>query len=88
MLAENQRKMLLFRAKHRGCKETDHILGRYVMRFIDEFQRDELKTLEKLLEVDDNTFYSWCCYGYDGDDLKIKDMVIRVNEFNQQQFSA
>lgn len=86
MPLKSQRKKLLFRSKHRGCKETDYILGAFVMEYINEFSKEELHTLEELLDIDDNTFYTWICNGYDGDNAKTKALIGRIYEFNQKQF--
>jgi lipid-A-disaccharide synthase len=55
-------KKLLYRSVHRGCKETDYILGGFAKRYLHLLNDSELAEYEKLIEVDDNTFYSWLTY--------------------------
>ena len=44
---------------HRGSKEMDLLLGNFVKKYVDEFNVNELKDLEKLLFVDDEVLYKW-----------------------------
>ena len=44
---------------HRGSKEMDLLLGNFVKRNIDKFNNNELKDLEKLLFIEDETIYKW-----------------------------
>jgi antitoxin CptB len=61
MLSKEQqlRKKLLYRAIHRGCKETDIIIGKFAESEIESLNSSELLDLEKLLEIDDGTIYKW-----------------------------
>ncbi len=52
-------KKAIYRAKHRGGKEADFLLGGFVDThgpFLDE---KELIELNLILEYDDNTIFSW-----------------------------
>ncbi len=57
MSNENLTKQLLYRSVHRGCKETDFLVG--------EFAKSELKKINdlelfgKFLEEDDVKIYDW-----------------------------
>ncbi|XGA08019.1 MAG: succinate dehydrogenase assembly factor 2 [Wolbachia endosymbiont of Xenopsylla cheopis] len=53
------RKKLLYRSLHRGCKETDILLGRFAAKFIDHFSDYELGEYEKIVDLDDHELY---CY--------------------------
>ncbi|MFN5382278.1 MAG: succinate dehydrogenase assembly factor 2 [Alphaproteobacteria bacterium] len=53
------RKKLLYRAIHRGCKETDIIIGKFAESEIEHLNSAQLQDLEKLLEIDDGTIYNW-----------------------------
>lgn len=55
----NIKKRLLYRSAHRGCKETDILLGNFAISELDSMSDLELKTYEKLLEVDDVDIYNW-----------------------------
>ena len=53
------KKKIIYRSIHRGTKEMDLLLGNFVKKYIDEFNVDELKDLEKLLFIEDDVLYKW-----------------------------
>ncbi|NUY39843.1 succinate dehydrogenase assembly factor 2 [Wolbachia endosymbiont of Litomosoides brasiliensis] len=53
------RKKLTYRSWHRGCKETDILLGHFVLKYLDKFSLDELIEYEKIVDLDDYELY---CY--------------------------
>ena len=53
------KKKLIYRSCHRGCKETDFMLGKFVICDINKLNEMELKQLTKLLEESDNDIYHW-----------------------------
>jgi antitoxin CptB len=53
-----RRKRLLFRCWHRGTREMDLILGRFVDSAIATLSDDELAQLERLSEVPDPDLYA------------------------------
>ena len=53
------KKKIIYRAMHRGSKEMDLLLGKFVNRYINEFNSSELKDLEKLLFMEDELIYKW-----------------------------
>ena len=61
MMANNEilKKQIIYRSMHRGTKEMDLLLGNFVKKYIDEFNTDELKDLEKLLFIEDEIIYKW-----------------------------
>ena len=61
MMANNEtlKKQIIYRSMHRGSKEMDLLLGNFVKKYIDEFNVDELKDLEKLLFIEDDVLYKW-----------------------------
>lgn len=56
---EIRRKRLLFRSWHRGCKETDLILGSFAERELPVMNVDDLTLFEALLEEDDADIWAW-----------------------------
>jgi len=54
-----RRKRLLFRAWHRGTKETDLMVGHFVARHIAAFTEDQLDELETVLEHLDVDMQEW-----------------------------
>ena len=53
------KKQIIYRSKHRGTKEMDILLGNFVKTYINEFNDNELKDLERLLSIEDATIYDW-----------------------------
>ena len=53
------KKQIIYRSKHRGTKEMDILLGNFVKTYINEFNDNELKDLEKLLSIEDEIIYDW-----------------------------
>ena len=54
-----RRKLLLWRANHRGTKEMDVLLGGFVRDNIASMQPSELDELERLIDVPDPELMSW-----------------------------
>ncbi len=52
-------KRLRYRSWHRGCKETDLILGTYCDRHIESLNEADLQRYEALLDEDDADIWSW-----------------------------
>lgn len=50
---------LSYRSLHRGCKETDFLLGKYGEAFLETMNLDELKLFESFLDEDDMAIYDW-----------------------------
>lgn len=52
-------KRLRYRSWHRGCKETDLVLGRYCDARIDALDEAALQRFEALLDEDDADIWAW-----------------------------
>lgn len=52
-------KRLTYRGWHRGCKETDLVLGTYCSRNLEQLDEDKLLILEKFMDEDDAEIWSW-----------------------------
>ena len=50
---------MLFRATHRGTKETDRLVGGFVTPRIARFTDDELDVLERIMELPDVDLADW-----------------------------
>ena len=53
------KKQIIYRSMHRSTKEMDLLLGNFVKKYVEKFDIDELKDLEKLLFFDDDVIYNW-----------------------------
>ncbi len=56
---EARRKRILFRAWHRGTREMDLLMGRYVESVIETVPEPELDALEAVIALDDHDLYGW-----------------------------
>ena len=54
-----RRKRLRFRSSHRGMKELDILLGRFVARHLDALTPAQLDRYESLIECPDPDLYGW-----------------------------
>ncbi len=54
-----RKRRLLFRARHRGTKETDLLIGGFVSDRIESFSEQELDEIEELLELPDVDLTDW-----------------------------
>lgn len=52
-------KKMMYRSWHRGCKETDLILGSFAENHLYDLSDVELDQYEALLELDDWDIYNW-----------------------------
>ncbi|QKX02567.1 succinate dehydrogenase assembly factor 2 [Wolbachia endosymbiont of Dirofilaria (Dirofilaria) immitis] len=53
------KRKLMYRSWHRGCKETDILLGHFALTYLDKFSLNELIEYEKIVDLDDYELY---CY--------------------------
>ena len=59
MTREILQKQLIYRSTHRGCKETDILLGKFVEKKIFEFDDEKLEIYQKFIVEDDMLIYDW-----------------------------
>lgn len=52
-------KRLRYRSWHRGCKETDLVLGTFCDRHLEAMSEDDLAHFEALLDEDDADIWNW-----------------------------
>ena len=57
------KKKLIYRAAYRGTKEMDILLTKFVKKYLNTFDYDQLKQLEKFLEFEDEIIYNF--YNFD-----------------------
>jgi len=56
---DNRRKRLLFRATHRGTKESDALIGGFISRVVADLSDDQVTEAENLLEESDLDLVNW-----------------------------
>lgn len=50
---------IIYRSVHRGCKETDFLIGKFAVAEIDNLDENELKLFKDLIVEDDMAIYDW-----------------------------
>ena len=55
----NKLKRLQYQSAHRGCKETDMILGRFAEKYLKDFNDEEVNLYEEFIAQDDWDIYAW-----------------------------
>jgi len=56
---DSRRRRLVFRAQHRGTKETDILIGGFVARHIGSLSDADVTALEEILELWDVDLADW-----------------------------
>ncbi len=61
------KKKIIYRSTHRGTKEMDLLLGSFVKKYINNLDTTDLKDLDLLTQIDDETLHNF----YSNNDSKI-----------------
>ena len=69
------KKKIIYRSNYRGTKEMDKLLGKFVKKYINDLQEEDLIDLDKLLNIDDTNLYNF----YNGLDCDIEFEQCYVN---------
>ena len=78
-----RRRKLLYRAWHRGMRETDLIMGRFADASIEQLAAAELVEFEQLMEVPDRELLAWITSGADVPPNYDTALFRRLREFNR-----
>ena len=62
------KKKIIYRSNYRGTKEMDKLLGKFVKKYINELEIEDLIDLDKLLNIDDTNLYNF----YNGFDTEFE----------------
>ncbi len=80
MSNENFTKQLFYRSIHRGCKETDFLIGGFAQAKLGEIKDCEL--FGKFLEEDDANLYDWIL-AKENTPKHYRDLVQQIREFHK-----
>ena len=53
------KKQIIYRSTHRGTKEMDILLGKFVKKHITKLNIEDLKNLNEIMELDDELLSQW-----------------------------
>ena len=73
-------KQLLYRSLHRGCKETDFLLGKFAEDKITSLNDNELLVYKDLIEEYDGTIYDWIV-GRSIADKKYQGLIDKIKKY-------
>ena len=65
---EQLKKRIIYRSNYRGTKEMDKLLSTFTKEYINKLNKNDLRDLEKLLNIDDDTLYRF----YNGLDTNVE----------------
>lgn len=75
-------KQLLYRSNHRGCKETDILLGKFFNSEFKNFSDEKLNLYNQFISQDDALIYDWLL-GKETVDSKYQDLVQIIQKFHK-----
>ena len=77
---QNKRKLLLYRSWHRGCKETDILLGKFAQENIFIMTDDEISEYNEIVDMDDVQLYRLLVAGINDKNSALINKIILFNE--------
>ena len=78
---QNIKKQIVYRSTHRGFKEMDLLLGKFVKKYIDHLNIKQLADLENLLALEDDVIYRWYFENIDIDSIPKNEVTIMLKNF-------
>jgi antitoxin CptB len=75
-------KKLLYQSNYRGCKETDLILGRFAMKYLNSFNDQQLTQFETILSLPDADIYDWYTNRKPAPDSASSDVLTMLLQFD------
>jgi antitoxin CptB len=85
MLNQEEVKKIIYQSCHRGCKETDFILGDFAKAKVNQFDIGKLTLYQKLILEDDWNIYNWVVGRQETPDQYMV-LINEIKEFSRQQF--
>lgn len=80
---QDEIKKMLYRCWHRGCKETDILLGDYAQEKIFTLNDSQLLQLDNLLKVDDVHIYNWITEKIDTPEEYNNEILEDIKQFHR-----
>lgn len=74
-------KQLLYRSNHRGCKETDILLGKFFNENFKKFDEEKLKLYDQFISEDDMLIYDWIMEKIP-EDPKYLNLILEIRQFH------
>lgn len=74
-------KRLRYQSWHRGCKETDVILGNYCDEHLKDATEEEIALMEDFLNEDDYDIWQWVAYDATPPDARYVRLIKKLQHF-------
>lgn len=78
-------KRLRYQSWHRGCKETDDLLGTYCDRQAQHMTEEEIGLFELFLEEDDYDIWHWIAYNKAPPQEEYRSLIKDIQQLNLTQ---
>jgi len=75
-------KQLLYRSIHRGCKETDFLIGEFAKEKISSFNDAQLQLFADFIVEDDLLIYDWILAKYEAPQ-KYFEIIEEIRKFHK-----
>ena len=82
---DQYRKQLLYKATHRGMKETDQLLGGFARSWLDTCPNDSLHSFDSLLDEADHDLLKWILGQEEVPPYINQDLMSKIIDFNENQ---
>jgi antitoxin CptB len=79
---ETRRRRLSYRAHHRGTKEMDVLVGRYVDARLLNYSGEDLARVERFLTIPDPSLQQWIFSGEGFAGIEFEDLVNDIRAFH------
>lgn len=76
------KKEILYRSVNRGCKETDHLIGKFATSEIDNLSQSELLLFKDLIIEDDMQIYDWILKKQEPKE-QYRDLILKMQKFHK-----
>ena len=80
---EHRRRRALYRATHRGTKELDWLIGRYVEAHLPQLSEDGMELMERFLTVPDPELHAWIMTPRQLDQNQFREIVAGIRAFHK-----
>lgn len=84
MEQETRLKRLLYQSIHRGCKETDMILGDFATAYLNTLSPEEIDIYEQFINEKDWDIYAWATGNQELPDEYKNTVVCKIFETNDK----
>ena len=74
-------KKALYRSLHRGCKETDILLGKFAEAKLNELSETEFALYDEFIQEDDAEIYDWLLSATSTKE-KYQNLILMIQQFH------